>query len=228
MGRSKEPQAPAFSSSEIRYGNKVVGKTYQDPYTGSIISKYYPDPAEEERRALIQQKINQIAPTLGVTAPELAAQYNQTEQAYVDDATSKFLDQYNPTLRDLREDIASRFGTLATSQFVDNLNNLEKVKASAFSDIINQGKMLKYGLAEQEEARKLSALQSLMGLMGSDQSNFMSGMSAPQDTAGMLNGLLNNQWTTMLNDYRQNMAMKQAAKNNNQAKWYNANLFDLL
>ncbi|EKE03681.1 MAG: hypothetical protein ACD_20C00169G0011 [uncultured bacterium] len=227
MGRSKAPEPPQFSSSEIRYGDRVVGKTYQDP-SGAVVSQYFPDPIEEQRRMLLQQKMNEIAPTLGITAPELAQQFSQTESAYVDDATNKFMQYYNPTLRDLREDVASRFGTLVTSQFTDNLKDLEKTKASAFADIINQGKLLKYDLVNQNEARKQQELQLLSGLLNSGQANFMNGIQAPQGMSGLANGLLNDQWVNMLNSYRQDLSNKsQSRSNSNQKKWYATKITDL-
>ncbi|OGI18954.1 MAG: hypothetical protein A2287_07155 [Candidatus Melainabacteria bacterium RIFOXYA12_FULL_32_12] len=227
MGRGKAPEPPQFSPSEIRYGNNVVGRTYQDP-TGAIISQYFPDPLEAERRTLLQQKLNSIAPSLGLTAPELAQQYNQTEAAYVDDAKTKFLDQYNPTLRDLREDIASRFGTLNSSQFLNGLTDLEKTKASAFADIVNQGKMLKYDLVNQDETRKLNAMQALSGLLNGDVANFMNGVQAPQSSANLINGLSNNQWVNMLNDYRQSIANnKNTRTSQNNNKWYSMKMSDL-
>lgn len=226
MGRGKEasaPPAPAFRPGEIRYGNQIVGKTFIDPKTKAIVSQYFPDPAEEERKKLTQERINQIMPTLGITAPELLAQYNQTETAFVDDSKKKFMEQYDPTLRELREDVAARFGTLNSSQFIDDLGKLENTKASALSDIINRGKMLKYDLTNQEEARKLRALQGLGAMLNSDQMNYLDSIQQPLDNSAVLNSYLNNQWMTQLTDFRQdllNNRMIQAASKKNEKPWY--------
>ena len=213
-GQSKAPSAPAFKPGEIRYGNKVVGKTYLDPKTGAIVNQYYPDSVEEKRKKLVQQKINALASTLGQTAPELASLYNQTEGSFVEDAKNKFLEQYNPTLTALREDIGSRFGTLNNSQFFDKLNDLEKNKTSALADIINRGKQLKYDLVNKEEAKKLNQIQALGGLMNSDQVNFLNNLQAPLDTSGYLNSFLNSQWMSQLNDYRQNLMNQNTLQSN--------------
>jgi hypothetical protein len=94
MGRSKAPKAPAYQPSEIKYGDTVIGKTYVDPQTGAIVTQYIPNTAEAERQKLIQQKINEITQTIGTTAPEMAKQFNSSEQAFINDATRQFSDKY--------------------------------------------------------------------------------------------------------------------------------------
>lgn len=121
MGRGKAPEPPAFQPSETRYGDTTVSKTYVDPTTGGIVTEYIPDPVEEQQKALTQQKINQIVSNLGKTAPELIAEYQKTEKAFTNNAKQNFLQEYNPALRELREDVASRFGSLNSSQFINNL-----------------------------------------------------------------------------------------------------------
>ncbi|MFH0702147.1 MAG: hypothetical protein V2B14_01230 [bacterium] len=202
MGRGKAPKPPEFSPSEIRYGDTVIGKTFVDPATKSVVNQYFPDPAEEERKRLAQQRINNITSTLGYTAPELAAQFNDAENAFVNDAEKKFSEQYDPALRSLRENIASRFGTLNSSQFLNGLNDLEKNRSSAFVDIINRGKMIKNDLVSQDEARKLNELQSLTGVLSKDQASLLNNLQVPLSSSNAMNDFLNSQWMTQLQDYR--------------------------
>jgi len=210
MGRSKAPKAPAYQPSEIKYGDTVIGKTYVDPTTGAIVTQYIPDPAEAQRQSLIQQKINEIAQSLGTTSPELNEQFNQTQNAFIDDAKRQFSDQYDPSLKNLREDTASRFGTLNTSEFFNGLNDLEKIKSNALIDIINRGKMLKNDLVNQNEANKLNALAALNGTLSSDSATSLQNMDSSLASSNALNGFLNSQWMTQLNYYMQNQANKRA------------------
>lgn len=220
MGRGNNaPAPPSYSTSEIRYGNQVVGKTYVDPKTGSIVNQYFPDPAEVQRQKIAQQKINDITLTLGQTAPELATQYNNTENSFIQNATNQFMNQYNPAVRALQNDIASRFGTLNSSQFLDDLGQLEKNKASALADIVNRGESIKYDLVNQNEANKLREIQSLGGLLNSTQSNFLGSLQAPLSASSSLNDFLNSQWMTQLNNYTQDLVNKrslEASMANNQ------------
>jgi hypothetical protein len=208
-GRPVDPP-PVYQPAEIRYGNQVVGKTFVDPGTGTIVNQYLPDPAEEARKREAQQRINEIVASLGKTAPELATQYNQTEQAFVDDATKKFNQQYDPALRSLREDVASRFGTLNTSEFINGLNSLESNRTGAISDIVNRGKLLRNDLVNQEEARKLSQLQALGGVLSDAQSALLQNTRSTLSASQALNDFLNSAWMNNLRNYTtQNQARKQ-------------------
>lgn len=208
MGRGSKaappPPPPSFSPSQIKYGDKVIGETYQDPKTGAIVTNYYPDPEEEARKALLQEKINSISSSLGQTAPELIANYDNTAKTFVNDATSKFMQEYDPALTDLRENVASRFGSLNNSQFFNNLNNLEKNRSSAFADIATKGELLKNSLVSQNEAQKLSELQALGGVLSNDQSAFLNSIQPAMSSSDSMNDFLNSRWMSQLRDFRSN------------------------
>ena len=218
MGRGQEaPPPPVFKPSEVRYGNTVVSKTYLDPASGSIINEYIPDPAEEQRKQQAQLKLNDVMSTLGKTAPEMVAQFDQTEQAFVQDAQQKFQDTYDPALRSLREDIASRFGTLNSSQFIGGLNDLEKNRTNALADIVTKGKMIKSDLVNQEESRKLNEMQALGGVLSDTQSSLLNTTKAAMDASEALNDFMNGQWIQQLRAY----TAEQNSKRQMRAAMYN-------
>lgn len=212
MGRGGQaaapPPAPKFQPSEVKYGDTTVSKTYQDPVSGSIVTEYIPDPAEEQRKQEAQLKLNEIMSGLGTTAPELAVRFDETEQAYVADASRKFQEQYNPALKSLREDIASRFGTLNTSQFISGLNSLEHNRAEALSNIVNTGKMVRTDLVNQNETRKLNEMQALGGILSDTQNNMLSNNNASLTASQAMNNFLNGQWMQQLRSYTNDLNSK--------------------
>jgi len=203
MARKKAPQPPAFTPAETRYGDNLVAKTYLDQKSGNFVNQYFPDPAEAQRKSMIQQKMDNIIPTLGQTPSETAYQYQQTENAFVNDAQKTFASQYDPALRSLKEDVASRFGSLNSSQFIDDLNSLENTRASAFADIANKGRMLNQDLVNQNEARKLREVQTLGGMLNAEQSNFLNNLQAPLSAAKSINDFKNTQWVAELQKFRE-------------------------
>ena len=211
MGRGQvsAPQAaPAFQPSEVRNGDTVVSKTYQDASTGAIVTQYLPDTAEEARKQLVQQQINNVISTLGTTAPEMSQQFDQTKQAFISSATQSFQNQYDPALRNLREDIASRFGTLNSSQFISGLNDLEKNRSNALADIASKGETVKADLVNQEETRKLNEIQTLGGVLSADQSNFLTTSKASLTASQALSDFLNSQWMQQLRSYTSDLASR--------------------
>jgi len=204
MGRgqvSAPPSAPTFQPSQVMNGDTVVSKTYQDLATGGIITQYLPDPAEEARKQQAQLKLNEVISTLGKTAPEMSAQFDQTKSTFINSASQSFQEQYDPALRSLREDIASRFGTLNSSQFISGLNDLEKNRANALAGIASTGESVKADLVNQEESRKLNEMQALGGVLSADQSNFLNTSKASLTASEALNDFLNGQWMQQLRSY---------------------------
>jgi hypothetical protein len=203
MGRGQEsaPPAPTFAPSEVKYGDTVVSKTYQDPSSGSIVTQYIPDPAEEARKQQTQLKLNDVISTLGKTAPELSAQFDQTKNAFINSASKSFQEQYDPALRSLREDIAARFGTLNSSQFISGLNGLEKNRANALADIAAKGETVKADLVNQEETRKLNEVQALGGVLSDTQNAMLSNTKASLSASQAMNDFLNGQWMQQLRAY---------------------------
>lgn len=210
MARKKAPQPPAFTPAETRYGDNLVAKTYMDQKSGNFVNQYFPDPAEAQRKSMIQQKINDVTSTLGQTPSEMAYQYQQTENSFVEDAKKTFTSQYDPALRSLKEDISSRFGTLNSSQFLNDLNSLENTRASAFADIANKGRMLNQDLVNQNEARKLREVQTLGGMLNAEQSNFLNNLQAPLSASKSINDFKNTQWMVELQKFKEETERKRA------------------
>lgn len=206
MGRNSNstPAAPSYKSGVIKYGDKVVGKTYYDSKTGSIVTQYLPDAAEEQRKSLIQTKINSILGTLGQTSAETATSYDNMKSSFVNDATATFNKAYTPALDSLRENIASRFGSLNNSEFFNNLNNLEKNRSSALAEIATKGESLKTDLYNQDENKKLSELSVLNGMLNNTQSNATQTASSSISASTVLNDFLNSQWLTDLKNFTTN------------------------
>lgn len=201
MGRGQEaPPPPVFKPSEVRYGDTVVSKTYLNP-AGSIVTEYVPDPAEEARKQQAQLKLNEVMSTIGKTAPEMSAQFDQTKQAFINSASKSFQEQYDPALQSLREDIVSRFGTLNTSQFISGLNGLEKNRANALAEIASRGETVKADLVNQDESRKLNEMQALGGVLSDAQSSMLSNTKASLNASQALNDFLNGQWMQQLRAY---------------------------
>jgi len=208
MGRGQEtPPPPTFKSSVVKNGDTVVSKTYQDS-SGAIVTQYLPDPAEQAAKQQAQLKLNDVMSTLGKTAPEMSAQFDQTKQAFINSASKSFQEQYDPALQSLREDIASRFGTLNSSQFISGLNGLEKNRASALADIASTGESVKADLVNQEEARKLSEMQALGGVLSDAQSALLNNTKASLNASQALNDFLNGQWMQQLRAYTTDLTSK--------------------
>lgn len=210
--KSSAPAAPSFTPSEIRYGDQVVGRTYMD--NGQIVNQYFADPAEQERKKVANERINQILPTLGQTAPEIGQRYDQMRDDYIGQQTDLFNKEYDKTLKGLREDVVSRFGTTNATPYYDKMTELERdVRAPAYLDIQRTGSLMRKDLDTQEQQRKLQELSALGYTLSADQQAFLSGLNAPIQAGQYANNFNQQNYLNRLNAYNQQQQQRANATN---------------
>ncbi len=211
-GRNRAPAAPEFQPSVIKYGDDVVGRTSKE--NGQITTQYLPSAAEQERKKFTNERINQILPQLGKNPQELTDAWNQQQDAYVDSAVSQFDRSYNPALRNMREDITSRFGTTNNSMFLDRLGEMESnVRVPFMEETARKGTLYRTDLENQHQAKQMNELQALGYNLNSDQQRFLSGLNAPLSSSAQANQFNQNNHLAQLNQYNTDRAHKQGNTN---------------
>ena len=99
-------------------------------------------------------------------------QWNQTLDTYKEKGIKQINDIYDPMQNALKNDIASRFGNLDNSIFMDNLSNITENKAQAVADLSDSLIMKQNDLYSTEMANRMNYISLLSGLY----SNFNSQM----------------------------------------------------
>lgn len=207
------PKPPKFSPSAVMYGDQLVGQTYKDKKLG-IVTKYSPTPEEQARKSMADAQINAILPTLGQTAPEIGQRFDQMRDDYIGQQTDIFNREYDKTLRDLREDIGSRFGTLKATPYFDRLQSLERdIRIPAYLDIQRAGSLYRTDLDNQEQARKLNELSALGQSLTGAQQTFLNNIQAPLSSSQLMNNFNQNQYQQQLAQYQQDQARRASTTN---------------
>lgn len=207
MGNSK-PVAPSISVGEFKIGDKTVSKTYYDSAKNTYVNQYIPDEEELNFQGSIKQKLSSLLSSLGFTSNEQKNELDSIEQAYINDGTTQFMKQYEPQLKNLRENIASRFGSLNSSDFADRLSNLENARASALSDIINKAQLYKNDIYNSKEKNKIDGINTLSGLMNSDTNQILAGISASMKASDYVNQLLQKNYQDQLSQWESDKGSK--------------------
>jgi hypothetical protein len=209
---SSAPQPPAFTPSDVLIGNRVVGRTYMDG--GTIKTQYFESPEEIERRRISEQRVNQLLPTLGQTAPEMGQRYDQMRDDYIAQQTGMFDTEYNKSMKNLREDIGARFGTLKATPYFDKLEDLQKnVRNPAMLEIQRSGSIYRKDLDDQEQAKKLNELSALGYSLNGQQQQFMQGLGSPLSAASLYNQFAQNSYSQRLSQFNNDLQRRQSATN---------------
>lgn len=207
--KNSAPKVPAFQPSEIRYGDNVVGKTFKDA-NGSIVTQFLPSPEESAREKMVQTRINEILPTLGQTAPELRAMYDEMGNTFINQQTEAFNREYEPIMRNMREDMFSRFGTGKSTPYLDKIQEMEtNIRTPALRDIVQRGVLMKQDLGDQDQARKLRELSALGYNLSADQQDFLNMLAQGQNAASLGNQFNLNQYLYKAQQFNNDRAFRQ-------------------
>lgn len=203
MGKKKDPpppKTPSFQPSQIYVGNRLAGQTQMEG--GQLITRYFEDPQEQQRRLMQEQRLAELIPTIGKPSQDIVNRGKELEGNYIQGSTEKFNNEFGKTQRALREDVGARFGTLSVSPFTDELRTLENdVRAPALNQIIREGAMIGQQLVNQEEARKLAEYQALGGFVSGQQAQQLAGMQIPLGVSQAGNQFNQNNYMGQLQAY---------------------------
>lgn len=198
MGKSSKYPGYATGSVEIN-GNKVAtsSKTGKNTYSSS----YNMTDAEKSVYDGVLSNLDTSLKDLFSISDAKQEQWNQTIDAYKQKGIKQINDIYDPMQNALKNDIASRFGNLDNSIFMDNLSNITENKAQAVADLSDSLIMKQNDLYSTEMANRMNYISLLNGLYSGYNSQMMNFMQ------------LANANTASGNNY--NQAAYQAAQQNN-------------
>jgi hypothetical protein len=207
------PTAPAFTPSTVMDGDRVVSKTYQDP-SGAIVTQNFNTADEQQRKALANPRVNELLSTLGQTPEVLAKQYDQMGNDYATQQRTLFARDYNRSVENLQTNIASRFGTLKATPFLEDLKKLEgEVRSPAYQEINRNASLYRTDLGNQDLSRRLQELSALGYQLSNDQQKFLSGIQAPLSSSQLINNFNQNQYTQKLQQYQNDLAQRSSNTN---------------
>lgn len=183
-----------------------------------------------------QKQINQIMSSIGTYTPEQKQEFDKAEQDYINQSKEKFFKEYNPSVSQLREDTAQRFGNLDNSQFLDGLNKLEENKQTALSNIINNAGSYKQGLMDYQDSEKLKQAETLGGILSDQQKSLVSRNKSQPKIIDYLGNFMNSDAVKAITQVKQGASLKRqtpvssysANQNNNTAKTGSQTIITLL
>lgn len=171
---SKKSKYPSYSSGSITVNGKEVASTGKSG--NKIDSSYNMTDAEKSIYDGIQSNLASSLKNLYSISDEKQEQWNNELKAYKNAGLKQINEIYTPMVNDLRDNIASRFGNLDNSVFMDNLDTITDKQAQAVSDFSNDLLNKQSELYSSEIANRLSFISLLGNLNSAMNSNMMNYM----------------------------------------------------
>ncbi len=176
---------PSNSSSVISVNGTPLVTTKTDG--GSISSNYNFSDAEKATNDYVQNALLSGIASINTFLPETINNINSQIDAYTQSGIDTINDTYTPMIKSLEEDVASRFGNLDNSIFLDSLGGLESKRSDAMSDLAQGILSKKSELIDDELNRQYSYLNFLTDYKDQTFSNMITALELGKSSLSLNN-----------------------------------------
>lgn len=213
MSKLSTPKYPTYSGGAVRVNGQTKASTSKNGDT--VVSNYNMSNAEKNIYDSVLNNMDlSLAGLFSISEPQRQAWNNQLK-AMEQQGLENINNIYTPMQDNLKNDIASRFGNLDNSAFLNNLKKITDNKSKAAADLSNNLVMVQNDLYTDEIKNRLNIISLLNDLNNSINNNIMNYMnlSSRMSSAGNTynqTAYNNNSQNNLYNQYL-NM-QKQAAQ----------------
>ena len=187
MGKSSK-KYPKYSSGTINVNGSNVASTYKKG--NNIFSNYNMSDDEKRAYGYVQKSLADSLPSVNVFDENTKQNLQSQLDAYTLNGQKLINNIYSPRLRDLKNDVASRFGNLDNSVFMDNLNSIEANRAESVNNLAQDVMSKRDELVGNELAQRytyLNFLQDIQNQMNSNIMNYISGSQSNSSSGNSYN-----------------------------------------
>jgi len=166
----KKSKTPSYSGGTINVNGTNKVTTYQKK--NNIITDYNMSDAEKRAYDYAQKSFADNLATVNVFDDNTKKNLQSQVDAYTQNGQKMINNLYTPMLENLKNDIASRFGNLDNSVFMDNLNSIETKRSDSMNSLAQDI------LAKQDEVvnNELSKRYTYLGFLQDVQNQINSNM----------------------------------------------------
>ena len=169
---------PSFSTGSVSLNGNTVASTYRKG--NNVISNYNMSDAEKQAYDYAQNSLANSLPMVNVFDENTQKNLQSQLDAYSLNGQKLINNIYTPMLNNLKNDVASRFGNLDNSVFMDKLNNIESNRAEAVSDLSQDILAKQNELINNELNQRYNYLSFLQDLQNQTSSKILNYITSSQ------------------------------------------------
>lgn len=177
---------PAYANGSYSINGKTKATTYKSGDT--VRSNYNMNNYEKTAYDYAQKTLAQILPQINTFSPETLKGFQSQLNAYQNQGEKSINNIYTPILNNLKNDIASRFGNIDNSMFLDKLNNIENSRADAISQLAESLLSKRNELINNELSNRYNLVNLLNTLQNQYNNNAMNSISTALNVANSVKG----------------------------------------
>ena len=211
MGKSTK--YPEYSNGAVTINGNNVATVSKNGNT--VTSNYNMSDLEKQMYDYAQNSLAEALPQLNVFDSNVQQGINSQLDAYRNQGMQSINDMYTPILRNLKNDMASRFGNFNNSMFMDKLGDIENNRASAISNLAQNLLMQRDNLYNSEMARRYNYMNAMNNVQNQILNKVFDYLNAARSNSSSGNSYNQTAYNANLandnNMYNQNMQYAQLA-----------------
>jgi len=178
MGKTSSPNVaiPAFSNGSVSINGE--NKSSVTKSGNKVNSNYNMNNYEKAVYDYAQKALAENLPNLNTFNSTTVRNLNSQVEAYKNKALQTLDSLYKPMIKNLTNDIASRFGNIDNSMFLNNLNSIENYRANSMSDLVQDIESYKSNLYNNEIANRYNYINLLNTLLNGSNNNALNYISS--------------------------------------------------
>lgn len=218
MSKVSSIDYPSFTGGQVSVNGQPVASASLS--NGVINSNYNMTDAEKYIYGYAQNTLADILPQLNIFSPETLNSLQTQVDAYTNKGVNTINNIYNPMVKTLQNDIASRFGNFDNSVFMDNLKSIESKRSDAVSSFAQDIMAKRNELIKDELSNRYVYADFLNQIQNQTVNNILSYISTALSSSSSGNSYGNNLYNAL---YKQALASQNSASNLNNLGLYLAN-----
>jgi type I site-specific restriction-modification system R (restriction) subunit len=144
----------------------------------TVYGNYNMNNAEKTVYNYAQKTLAEILPQINTFSDSTMADIQSQLNAYQNQGEKTINNIYTPLLKNLKSDIASRFGNIDNSMFLDKLNSIESSRSDAISQLAESILSKKSDLINNELSNRYNLVNLLNTLQNQYNNNALSAISS--------------------------------------------------
>lgn len=177
MGKTTKYPSTLSSSISVN-GNPLVATKTEN---GSTTASYNISDTQQKINDYIENSLLSSIPQINTFLPETIDNLSQEVNAYTQKGVKTINELYEPIIKNLENDIASRFGNLDNSIFMNNLSGIESQRANSVSDFVQDVQAKQSDLINNELEKQYNYLDFLTNYQNQNYQNMLSALGLGQD-----------------------------------------------
>ncbi|SRR5574344_52131 len=212
MSKVSTPTFPQYAGGTVSINDEE--KATSKLSAGKLLSNYQMNDYEKAIYDYSQKTLAELLPQLNNFSASTLSDLQSQLNAYKSNGTNAINQIYNPMINNLKNDIASRFGNLDNSMFMNNLNNIEGKRADAVSSFAQDVMARQSELLNEEMARRYTLADFLGTMQSLPLQNATSLLNLALNGSNSINSYNTNLYNSLYKQYLQNMQSTSGLGNN--------------